>query len=369
MSSKFNLRHLLHPIIQAPMSGISTPAMAAAVSKSGGLGSFGFAYATPDDIWNNIATAKSLNAQHLNANFFIFSSINDDLVKNLAPRVVSHLEQFPYSDKHTRSLLHAPYVPNLKEQLEPIWESRPEVLTFHFGIPDKRVLKMAQDYKISVGITATNIDEAIAIEQSGADFIIAQGMEAGGHMGTFGTDPLPCRLQSVSSLVHAIRTHDITKNMQVVAAGGIMDGNDMHTMMHPPHEGKVGADLVQLGTAFLATDESQASIAFKQQLYAKADREAVLTSAFSGRYARAISNDFVEGWGSMDTLPFPVQNTMTTGMRKQAAEYNDAEYLSMYAGVNYRRCRHIAVEKLMELLVEEYHQCRVRQYVGADVDN
>mmetsp|Transcript_5931 Transcript_5931/g.9652 ORF Transcript_5931/g.9652 Transcript_5931/m.9652 type:complete len:348 (+) Transcript_5931:980-2023(+) len=341
------------------MSGVSTPALSAAVSRAGGLGSFGFAYATPDDIWDEIAAARSMHATYLNANFFMFSHVDEALVRHRQSQVVKHLQQFPHTpDEDFRSSFGPPYVPNLKEQLEPIWESRPEVLTFHFGIPPASVLNMAKKCHILVGVTATSIQEACAIQSCGADFIIAQGVEAGGHMGCFDPPaPTASGFSTVSDLVQAIRCHDVTRKMPLVAAGGIMNGADIDSALHP--EGRLGADVVQMGTAFLATDESGASGSYKQHLTAKSTRGTVLTTAFSGRSAQAISNAFTQGWGEQQPLPFPVQNTLTQSMRQRAKACHDAEYQSLYAGVNYRLCRHCPTSFLMDLLIDEYNQCRM----------
>lgn len=352
------------------MVGLSTPALAAAVSRAGGLGSFGFAYSTPDEIWNSLAEARSINTEscQLNANFFIFNEIDDALVGHIGPQVLKHLKLYPHVDKQTY-LPVTPYVPNLKNQMEPIWESRPAVLTFHFGIPPKSILNMAKEYNISVGITATTVQEAIAIESCGADFIVAQGVEAGGHFGCFETSTLFPALTPVAQLVHEIRTHVLTKKMLVVAAGGIMSGNDVCSALHP--ERGVGADVVQMGTAFLCTEECNAPIAYKDKLMSNSatqQDDTVLTKAFSGRFARAIGNDFTRRWGDKPTLPFPLQNTLTQGMRQKARTCHDSDFLSMYAGVHHRQCRDVSASELMGQVMQEYDECRRKQLIREETN-
>lgn len=362
----------------SPMSGINTPPLAAAVSRAGGLGSFGFAYSSPDDIWNDIAEARLLCSESpcpLNANFFIFPSVQSSQVDQIGPSVLKHLKQFPHTEEEDFQLPQPPYIPNLKTQLEPIWESRPEVITFHFGIPSKSILITAREHKILVGVTATSIQEAIAITNSGADFIIAQGYEAGGHIGAFQTTSTLNSL-SLSKLVQSIRSHDITKRMPLVAAGGIMNGQDMHAMLHPEDNTQQGADVIQFGTAFLSTTESQAAM-FKQHLsnittsnnaasYERGKDDTVYTTAFTGRLARAISNSFITKWGDHQTCPFPVQHKLTRNMRNRATAAQDPEYVSLYAGINYRECRSVPVAELMEQLISEYNFTAEQRLIKKD---
>lgn len=223
--------------------GVNTPALVAAVSNAGGLGSFGFAYATPEKIDADLSATQDLIRQvpqkRINANFFVFEE--PIMPSPEQQRLALHDLQSVVGDWGIQSALPAsPYIPNLEDMLEPIWKHQPEVLTFHFGIPSQQVIEKAHALNISVGITATSLEESLKIQSAGADFIVAQGIEAGGHRGIFNPNAIDQQLSTadlLSSLNGQLR-------IPVIAAGGVMNGQDMHQMI------SLGASAVQMGTAF-----------------------------------------------------------------------------------------------------------------------
>ena len=173
-------------IIAAPMNGgINNPIFSAAVMNSGGIGSFGFTYHTPEAIIKEIKETRALGKGPINANFFIFDKDVPTISKEYLQNSINDLKITMNLTDLEINIPKPPYSPCLDDQIEAIWKIKPEILTFHFGIPDAYIIKQAQKYNISIGITATNLHEALAIQDSGADFIIAQGREAGGHRGTF----------------------------------------------------------------------------------------------------------------------------------------------------------------------------------------
>ena len=180
-----SLPALACPIVLAPMAGgPNTPALAAAVANAGGLASFGFAYSTPERIAADLAATRALSAGPLNANFFVFRPIAPPAPEEVA-RALAALAALPGSAGVRLAAPVPPFFPDLARQLESVWRLRPEVLTFHFGLPPAGVIEHAHALGISVGVTATRPAEARAIAAAGADFIVAQGAEAGGHCGVF----------------------------------------------------------------------------------------------------------------------------------------------------------------------------------------
>jgi len=327
--------------------GPNTPALAAAVSNAGAVGSFGFAYSSPARISEDLNAARSLTKGPLNANFFVFPDVNlpSDCAQACA---LAALQQLGGAQSIDLGIPKSPFVPDLAHMLEAVWENSPDILTFHFGIPDDSVIRFAQDRGIAVGVSATCVAEAERIAVAGADFIVAQGTEAGGHRGTFepdGDDEHLACLELVRQIVQSM-------SLPVVAAGGIMDGKDIHLAI------QAGAVAAQCGTAFLACDESGASSAHKEFLQFEGHRGTESTRAFSGRSARGIRNTFIEEMRGQPVLPFPIQNTMTGPLRKRAGEYNDGEHQSLWAGSEYARTRAMPASELVRQLREELERAQ-----------
>lgn len=331
------------PIVLAPMAGgPNTPALAAAVANAGGIGSFGFAYSTPEQIRADLAAARALTAGPLNANFFIFRPVDPPEIGTVQ-RALAAVMALPGAAGVPVAAPVPPFYPDLRLQLEAVWQSRPALLTFHFGLPPAEVIERAHSLGICVGVTATRAAEARAIAAARADFIVAQGCEAGGHCGVFAPgepgDWLPVR-----DLVRAIAP---LTELPVIAAGGLMTGGDIRDVL------AAGADAAQLGTAFLATTESGASAAHRRLLLGEPGRGTVLTRAFSGRYARGLRNVYTERMQSAEVLPFPLQNSLTGPLRKAAVARDDAEYQSLWAGQHYARCRDGSARELVRHLLAE----------------
>ncbi len=339
----FNFAQLKLPIIQAPMAdGINTPQLASAVANAGGVGSFGFAYNTPQKISEDLVVTKALTNGPINANFFVFNPV--ELPTQLIQlQAVEALKRLPIEGDYSVSIPQSPFFPNVEEQLEPIWEHRPTILTFHFGIPPSKVIEKAHSLGISVGITATCLKEAIAIQNAGADFIVSQGIEAGGHRGIFEPNSDDEKLSTIAL------TELLAKNcsIPVVAAGGIMYGEDIKNVL------AVGATAVQMGTAFLCCDEASTSTAHRHYLLIKQERNSVFTKGFSGRMARGIENEFIKLMANQTTLPFPIQNTMTASLRQLALKTNNGEYQSLWAGEAYSKVRQMRADELMKTLGSE----------------
>ena len=339
----FKLSNLGLPIIQAPMAGgVNNPRLASEVSNAGGVGSFGFSYSTPQKISEDLAATKALTNGPINANFFVFSPV-DLPAQAIQQQAIEALTNLPIEGEYSLSIPQAPFYPDIEEQLKPVWEHCPDILTFHFGIPSPNIIERAHSLGIAVGITATSIKEAKAIEKAGADFIVAQGIEAGGHRGMFNPDEMDEKLTAIDLTKLLVRKCSIP----VVAAGAIMDGADIANIL------KAGAVATQLGTAFLCCEESGASVAHKEYLLKHHRRGSVFTIGFSGRPARGIDNEFIKLIENKVVLPFPIQNTMTASLRQFGGKTNNGEYQSLWAGQDYSRTRKLSAKNLMLALKEE----------------
>jgi nitronate monooxygenase len=344
----FDFSQLQCPVIQAPMAGgVNTPQLAAAVANAGGVGSFGFAYSSPDKISADLAATQALTAGPLNANFFVFQPVAlPDVAQQTA--ALAALHALGLSEDCVLRMPQAPFYPDLETLLLPVWQYRPAMLTFHFGIPSAAVMQQAKALGITVGIAATSLAEAKQIEAAGADFIVAQGSEAGGHRGTFEPDGADAELP-LDDLLHALMP---SIRLPIVAAGAVMDGADIHRVL------RLGAVAAQMGTAFLCCDESGASPAHKAFIRHEHARGTAFTRGFSGRRAQGIANDFIAALQGQPTLPFPIQNTLTGPIRQRAVQRNDGEHQSLWAGTAYPKAQALPAAILMQRWGEQLLVCQ-----------
>lgn len=218
--------------------------------------------------------------------------------------------------------------------------------SFTFGIPAPDLLQQVRRSGAKIVGTATTVDEARHLVAAGCDPVIAQGSDAGGHRGTFAV-PFERALIGTMALVPQVR--DAIPGTPLIAAGGIMDGRGIVAAR------ALGADAVQLGTAFLACDESGAPAAYKERLLRAREDEVIVTRAFSGRAARGLGNGFIADVDAsgLEPLPYPRQNALTRPMRTAAGKAGDAERVSLWTGQGVRMLRRLPAAELMKRLVEE----------------
>jgi nitronate monooxygenase len=337
----FSFDRLKLPLIQAPMAGgANTAEMVSSVANSGGVGSYGFAYTKPDKIAADLkAATEKIDAGSgaVNANFFVFGNVEMPEL-GVVEAVLENLVRASRDSEVRFKIPRSPYFFDLSEQLEPVWRARPDIVTFHFGIPSLDIVKKAHELDIAVGITATCIEEARQVEHIGADFIVAQSFNAGGHFGIFDVDQNGEEL----SVYELVQTLSGCVDIPLIAAGGIMNAE------HIREAHGAGATAVQMGTAFLTTRESGASKAHKRYLLNDKNRATQITRAFSGRSARAIGNQFIENMSGKSVLPFPLQNSLTGAMRATAIERDDGEYQSLFAGSKFAECRDESISDLLQ---------------------
>ena len=333
-----------HPVIQAPMGGgPSTPALVAAVSNAGGLGSLGAPYLTPQQILDAIAEVRRLTPKPFNVNLFAGGY-----------RTESRIDPQPMLDIleaiHAELGLPPPSLPALPPdpfaaQLEAVLEARPPIFSFTFGIPGAEQIARLKSRGIAVLGTATTVTEAQLLEQAGVDGIVAQGAEAAAHRGTFAGD-FGASMVPTFELVRGIAA---AISVPVTASGGLMDGRDIAAAR------RAGAVAAALGTAFLGCPESGASAPYKQAVLAARADTTVITRAFSGRPARGIANRFIAALAGKETaiLPYPLQNALTRAMRAEAAKRGEIGLLSLWAGTGVARARALPAGELVRRLVEE----------------
>ncbi|MGZ3498972.1 MAG: NAD(P)H-dependent flavin oxidoreductase [Vulcanimicrobiaceae bacterium] len=349
MDSSTSLARLFdvpYPIVQAPMGGgATTPALVAAVSEAGGLGSLAAGYLAPEAIRNAVEKIRAKTARPFAINLFVggfFDATQEQIAS--AQRTMA-----PYRRElglPADAPAPAQFAEDLGGQLVAVREAKPAVFSFTFGIPEARVLdEFRRDGTVIVG-TATNVAEAVALEAAGCDAICVQGSEAGAHRGTFigdPTDSLVGTLALVPQVVDAV-------SLPVLASGGIMDGRGIAASF------ALGARGVQLGTAFLACPESGISAAYRAALLDRAsDRRTSVTRTFSGRHARGIINRFMSEMHSHedDLPPYPVQNALTRDIRAAAGTQGRAEFLSLWAGQGVAMIRELPAAEIVRVLVDE----------------
>jgi len=333
-----------HPVIQAPMGGgPSTPALVAAVSNAGGLGSLGAPYLTPQQILEAVAEVRRLTSKAFNVNLFAGGYRNESLVDPKPMLAV-------LAAIHAELGLPAPEVPALppdpfEAQLEAVLEARPPIFSFTFGIPSAAQIARLKSRGIAILGTATTVAEARLLEEAGVDGIVAQGAEAAAHRGTFAA-PFEASMVPTLELVRGIAA---ALPLPVAASGGLMDGRDIAAAL------RAGAAAATLGTAFLACPESGASATYKEAILAARSDTTVITRAFSGRPARGLANRFIADLADKEAaiLPYPLQNALTRAMRAEAARRGVSGLLSLWAGTGVARARAIPAGELVRQIVRE----------------
>jgi nitronate monooxygenase len=342
------LLKIAYPIVQGPFGGgMSSVELAAAVSNLGGLGSFGAHIYEPQQIRDIVARIRERTRSPFAINLWV-NNADPELAEFDHAAFEHHVERMR---PHYSALgLDPPQYPNrfgqeFEEQVEALIEAAPPVFSFVFGIPSPQILDACRSRGIITIGNATTVEEARAIEDAGIDLVLATGTDAGGHRVSFLAPPEEF-LVGTFSLIPQV--HDAVR-IPVIAAGGIVDGRGIAAAL------TLGADGVQIGTAFLACDESGASPLHRAALFSDQARHTTLTRAWTGRLARAIRTDFSEEmWADAeDIAPYPAQSWLTSGLRTAAVAKGRADLISVYAGQSAPLLRHHAVSELFGALVSE----------------
>ena len=315
------------PIFQAPMAGVTTPELVLAVGKAGALGGFGFAFTEPEALKAAVEKVRAAADVPIHINLFVERQAPEPTPEQLRAATAAIAPAFEALGVPIPQKLKPPFCPGLSAQIEMVLSLRPTVLSFHFNPFAPEVIRDAKKLNILVGGSATTPEEAQQIEALGADFIIAQGAEAGGHRGTFFSSYEAGMIGSLA----LIRVIVKRCRLPVVAAGGIMDGAGLAAVL------ALGAQAAQMGTAFLACPESGAPVQHKRALLNLRENGTVITRAFTGRPARGIRNRFIEHAerNPGPILQFPAQLKLTAGLRTESNRQGTAEYVALWAGQGY----------------------------------
>lgn len=336
-----------HPLIQAPMTSITTPALAAAVANAGALGSLGGGVLPDAVLRDQFAATRRMTERPINVN--VFAHPRPTVDAQAAERARALLQ--PYYDELGLGLVPEPVelFPGFDAaRLELLLELRPPVVSFHFGMPEAQALRRLKQAGIVILVSATTVAEARALEAAGVDAVIAQGYEAGGHRGTFLHTPgagMIGTMALVPQIADAVR-------VPVIAAGGIFDGRGIAAAF------KLGASGVQLGTAFLGCPESDVLPSYRAALRSAADDGTQLTRTFTGLQARVLRNRFStemhRGGGEAEALAFPLQAALTMPLgRSGDASTVRPDFLPMWAGQGAPRLQEMPAVELVRKLVAE----------------
>ncbi len=339
-----------HPIIQAPMAGgPTTPELVGAVSNAGGLGSLGAGYLMSEMLDSEIKKIKQITGKPFNINLFIPESAKP---RNPSQNVMNKLEEFSKELDSDAPRLSESQQSSFHGQVSAIIDNKVRVFSFTFGIPEKEVMKKLREERIFIIGTATCVEEGILLERAGCDAIVAQGSEAGGHRGSFAKSdrvPLIGGLALIPQLVDEVK-------IPVIASGGIMDGRGIAAVL------ALGASAVQIGTAFLSTQEAGVPMPYRDKLLNSKDVSTVITKSFSGKYARGIRNRFINEMSDLENevASYPIQNHLTRPLRNAAKEKGDPEFMSLWAGQGASMSREFTAGELLKTLVMETNEALKR---------
>ncbi|HEU4555365.1 MAG TPA: nitronate monooxygenase [Chitinophaga sp.] len=337
-----------YPIMQGPFGGrLSSVELVSAVSNAGGLGGYGAYTLSPEEIYEVDRQIKAATPKPYNLNLWV--SDHDDAGGGITDEQYEQTKKAfkPYFDELNIPFPEkpAPFKSRFENQVQVVLDVCPKVFSFVFGIPAPDILEQCRKKGIKTAGAATTLDEAIALEAAGVDMIIASGFEAGGHRPSF-LAPAEQSTTGTFVLVQLIREKVKTP---VIAAGGIATGRGIAAALH------LGADAVQVGTAFLACDESGALPVHRQLLFSAAAKHTMLSRAFSGRLGRGLTTRIAKELAGKEQqlLPFPLQTAFMLSLRKAALVQQQHDMVLFWAGQIAPILKHTRVATLMQSLIAE----------------
>ncbi|MEH3036680.1 MAG: nitronate monooxygenase [Sphingomonas adhaesiva] len=335
------------PIVQAPMAGVSTPAMAVAVSGAGALGSIGIGAADVAGAAAMIAGVRAGTARAFNVNVFVHPAPGVDPAREAAwiERLRAAFERFGAVPPEGLRTIYTSFADDDAMQAMLV-EAAPPVVSFHFGLPRAEVIAALRARGVVTLATATNVAEARAIAAAGIDGIVAQGIEAGGHRGLFDADADDPALGTMALVPLLVRA----TALPVIAAGGIMNGAGIAAALD------LGAVAAQLGTAFVGCDESAADAGYRAALFGEAAYRTVMTRAISGRPARALANLFTalgEGWEA-EVPDYPRAYDVGKALHAAALACGESGFGAQWAGQGAPLARAMPARALVETLAREW---------------
>lgn len=319
-----DLFDIREPLLLAPMAGSAGSELAIAVIEAGGLGALPCAMLSPEQIRNELDIIRQRASGPVNLNFFCHVPPEPDAKREAAwrRRLAGYYREFGLDPDAAPA--GAGRNPFSEESCAIVEEYRPEVVSFHFGLPEPRLMERVRSTGARIIASATTVAEARYLEERGCDAIIAQGAEAGGHRGIFlesDVSTQPGTLALVPQVVDAV-------SVPVIAAGGISDGRGIAAAF------MLGASAVQVGTAYLQCPEALTGAPHREALSKARDDRTVLTNVFTGRPARGLLNRIVSEVGPMsaDAPEFPLATAAITPLRKAAEEKGSGDFSPLWAG-------------------------------------
>lgn len=332
------------PLIQAPMAGVHGAALAIAVCKAGGLGSLPCAMLTVEAMRKELAAIRAATDRPYNVNFFVHTPPAPDAGREAAWRslLAPYYKQYGIDpDAIPAGPGRAPFTAEAADALE---EFRPAVVSFHFGLPSPALLQRLRSWGAKILSSATTVEEALWLEAHGADAVIAQGVEAGGHRGNFLSNDLSTQSGTFALVPQVARA----VKLPVIAAGGIADAKGVAAAM------TLGATAVQVGTAYLLCPEATTSAVHRAALKSEAARNTALTNVFTGRPARGIPNRVMRELGPLSSAvpAFPLATSAIAPLRAKAEAQGSGDFSPLWSGQNATGCRDVPAAEITRALAQ-----------------
>lgn len=335
------------PIIQAPMAGTSSPALAAAVANAGALGSLGVGALDAAGAEKMITDFRARSTRSLNVNLFCHQPARSDPAReaNWIERLRPEFASVGAEPPRTLTEIYTSFLAD-RPMLDLLLTAKPKVVSFHFGVPPDQTVRALREAGIVTLASATSLNEARLAERAGVNAIVAQGYEAGGHRGVFDPDAEDDRLGTFALTRLLVQR----LNVPVIAAGGIMDGAGISAVL------QLGASAAQMGTAFIGCPESDADAGFRAALASEAAFHTTMTRVISGRPARCLTNRFT-AWGrAVETaaIPdYPIAYDAGKALNASGKKVNQTGYGAQWAGQGAPMARSLPAAELIGTLVNE----------------
>lgn len=335
------------PLIQAPMAGVATPALAAEVSNAGALGSIGVGASAADDAHRMISALRDATAKAYNVNVFVHRDPvpDPDAASGWCAAMAPLFARFGAAPPQGLRVIYQSFAHD-DAMLKVLLQHAPPVVSFHFGLPDQDRINALKHAGCTLLATATNLTEAHAAQKAGIDAIVAQGFEAGGHRGVF--EPDADDLKMSTETLTRLLVSDI--DLPVIAAGGVMNGTDIHKALG------WGATAAQMGTAFIGCDETSADAGYRAALADAGRTGTVMTPALSGRPARCLVNPFTT-WAESQTTripPYPIAYDALKSLNAAAKSAGNSGFGAQWAGQEAAKARSMPASELVATLIKEF---------------
>lgn len=334
------------PLIQAPMAGIQDSSLAISVSKTGALGSLPCAMLDLETLHTELKKIKENTDKPVNLNFF--SHVLPEKNEKQEEKWIEILKPYFEELEIDYSLIPkgVSRIPFGQEHLELLKDFKPSIMSFHFGLPEYKLLEPLKEWGATILSSATTVEEAKWLEAHGADIIIAQGLEAGGHRGMFLTEDISTQMGTFTLLPQIVESVCVP----VIAAGGIVNVKGIKAAH------MLGASGVQIGTAYMLCNEVLTSHLHRESLKSVEACHTAITNIFTGRPARGIVNYIMQDLGliNKNAPAFPYASASMNALKQRAEEHGNRDFSNLWAGENVTGCKEISASELTLKLAEAY---------------